>query len=199
MAIDEPANQARAEPFRPTVDPPRSGEVVAFAPKKRARGRPRKRPLIERRCTDGFEMIAQAVVAIASQRSWPAVKERVRSWADRDPDLTPSAVKVLGFLLEHINRKQGVDWHGRQHIAKSLGLDEYTVRDAFNLLDKCGYSRREYKIVPVKHRSKVWQTTIPKLVDAAQAVAADKAARVSNEGVKNPQRRGKKPFNEGVK
>jgi hypothetical protein len=65
--------------------------------------------------------VANAVAGIASQPTWNGAKERVRRSVDRDRSLRPISSKVLGFLLEHINRKKVYDWHTASDIATDQG------------------------------------------------------------------------------
>lgn len=112
-------------------------DVVELHPRRR-RGRPPKPSLAARPCTDSFETVAAAVVGVAQGKSWVASKERVRHWTDRERGFSPSALKALGYLLEHINRGKGFDWHAAETIAAELGLGVRTVERAFSELTRAG-------------------------------------------------------------
>jgi len=95
------------------------------------RGRRRKPALILRPCSESFDVVAGGVIALAAQTgSWAAPKERLRSQADREKAFAPATPKVLGYLLEHINRAHGFDWHSAKTIADELGLTIRTVERA---------------------------------------------------------------------
>ena len=181
MATDESTKLARAERTHilgPAIDPPRSGEVVAFAPRMPRRGRPRKTILPATPCTDRFDVVAAAVVGIASKRrEWAAAKERVRSRADRRRDFSPATPKVLGYLLEKINREHGYDWHAAVTIAAYLGLSIRTVERTFSELGDAGAILRQHVIAEGSRASKRWRTTLPWLVDANRDLEAGRVAR----------------------
>jgi hypothetical protein len=161
----------------PEVGPPR-GEVVPFAPRKPRRGRPRKTILPATPCTDRFDVVAAAVVGIASKRrEWAAAKERVRSRADRRREFSPATPKVLGYLLEKINRERGYDWHAAATIAADLGLSVRTVERAFSELRDAGTILREHVMVEGSRASKRWRTTLPWLVDASRDLESERVAR----------------------
>ena len=152
--------------------------VVGFAPPKR-RGRPRKPPPVVRRCKDDFDTVAMGVVGIASKPAlWNATKERVRRWADRDRGLRPASTKVLGFFLEHINRRAGYDWHSADTIASDVGLSISAVEKAFHELVPGGYLLRESEAVTGRRKAtRRWRTTIPALKGAAMEVSAEREAK----------------------
>ena len=58
----------------------------------------------------------------------------MRRWLDRDRCLRPASIKVLGYFLEHINRRAGYDWHSADTIASDLGLSIGAVEKAFGEL-----------------------------------------------------------------
>jgi hypothetical protein len=147
------------------IDSPAVAEVVALFPKQR--GRPSKPAFVERRCTDGFETVAAAVVGIASERKlWAAAKLRARSLVDKDIHLRPADGRVFQFLLEHVNAQKGYDWHGIKAIASDVGVDERTVQKAFERLGARGHILRNDEVVDVHYASRVWSTTLPTLVAA---------------------------------
>ena len=152
--------------------------VVAFVPPKR-RGRPRKPPAVDQRCKEDFGTVAMALAGIARQKTlWGAGRERARRWADRDRRLRPVSIKVLGFLLEHVNRNAGFDWHSAATIAADLGVTTRAVENAFSELTMAGYLLREP--VTTNGRAKAtrpWRTTIPALVRAAQEVRGEHEAK----------------------
>jgi hypothetical protein len=92
---------------------PEAGALVndrdEHVPQPPRRGRPRKPVTVDRRCTDPFDTVAGEVANLAKSPEWNAAKERVRRWADRDRSLRPISTKVLGYYLEHLNRKKGYD------------------------------------------------------------------------------------------
>ena len=152
--------------------------VVAFTPPKR-RGRPRKPPAVDRSCKDDFDTLAMAVVGIAGKPTlWNAAKERVRRWADRDRCLRPASTKVLGYFLEHINRRAGYDWHSADTIASDLGLSISAVEKAFGELIPGAYLLRESESVSGRRKAtRRWRTTIPALKGAAMEVSAEREAK----------------------
>jgi hypothetical protein len=152
--------------------------VVAFTPPKR-RGRPRKPRPVDRSCKDDFDTVAMAVVGIANKQTlWSASKERVRRWADRDRCLRPASTKVLGYLLEHINKRAGYDWHDTDTIAGDLGLSVSAVEKAFGELIPGGYLLRQSEAVSGRRKAtRRWRTTIPALMGAAKEVSAEREAR----------------------
>ena len=155
-----------------------TGEVINFTPKKRPRGRPKKPLMVSQRCTDGFEVVAAAVVGIArSKGCWSAAKERARAAVDKDPHLSPYSWKVFGFLLEHINRAKGFDWHGVEALATNRGMNPRTVQKAFEQLSERGHILRRYEIITGSKASKVWHTTLPTLVRAGIEVQKQRAAK----------------------
>ena len=130
--------RGRASAQRPPTDTAKrlgdTAVVLAFVPLKR-RGRPRKPLAVDRRCNDEFDAVATVVAGIARQKDlWGATRERVRHRADRDPVLRPVSNKVLGFRLEHLNRKVGFDWHAADTIAADLGVTTRSVENAFSEL-----------------------------------------------------------------
>ena len=133
-----------------------TSNVVSLTPNKRPRGRPRKPPLVDRRCTDAFETIAVAVVGLAGQKMlWNALKERVRDKADRDNTLSPASRRVLGFLISRMNRNFGYDWHTGERIAAELGISLGSVNRAFGELARAGYIVRKWIAAPGSHASKL--------------------------------------------
>jgi hypothetical protein len=109
-----------------------ANNAVSLAPRKRPRGRPRKPPQLDRRCTDSFDTVALAIVAVARQKVlWSAAKELVRVWADRGKSLSPGSRRVLGFLVNKLNRNAGYDWHGVEAIATERCVSVPTVNRAF--------------------------------------------------------------------
>jgi hypothetical protein len=90
----------------------------------------------------------------------------VRSWADREKGFAPATSKVLGYLLGHINRDKGYDWHSAATIARELAMTTRTVERSFKELVDAGWASREHFIVGGSQASKRWRTTLPKLVAA---------------------------------
>ncbi len=167
--------------------------------KRQPRGRPRKPEAPPQPCTEAFDTISGEIVAIAQSKSlWPAAKERVRTKAACDPRLTPTSFKVVTFLLDHVNRKCGYDWHGSVAIAEALGLSKKSVKRAFQQLANAGYIKRAYEIRGGTQASQFWKTTLPALVDAAREIQQERRAKsAEKEGPRKPQRRGPVNSKEG--
>ncbi|HEY7084247.1 MAG TPA: hypothetical protein VH519_05470 [Hyphomicrobiaceae bacterium] len=125
-----------------------------------------------------FKAVCEDIVALAAARdgTWAAAKEDLRCRADREGFL-PSTLKVLGFLLKHINLNHGRDWHPAEAIAEDLGLSIKSVELAFRELGqkRARYILREVRDdVPTKgtQATRPWHTTIPMLLVVAKEVTA---------------------------
>lgn len=167
-----------------------TANIVALEPARRPRGRPRTRQPMGRAEREAarkaalaahgpFGAVALAVVGVASQKTlWAAAKERVRNWADRDSRLRPVSKIVLGFILEHINRSKGLDWHSTAYIAADVGHTSRAVELAWEELLIAGYTQREPVTRPDSSKStRPWRTTVPALIRAAQEVSAEREQR----------------------
>jgi hypothetical protein len=118
--------------------------------------------------------VAAAVVGVAGQPIWNRAKERVRRWVDRNHTLRPISSKVVGFLLEHLNRERGYDWHTAGAIAEDLGVRVSAIEKAFGQLGKVGIILRDVETVKGRGRAtRRWRTTIPMLVRAAEEIASE--------------------------
>jgi hypothetical protein len=168
-AIGKPAG-SMSQPSRCAT-----AEVVTLVPRKRLPGRPTKPRLVPRRCQDSFDVVAAGVVGIVAQKGiWAAAKERVRQWADRDRAICSAAPKVLGYQLQHINRKRGFDWHSERTIAQALGISTRTVERAYRDLSLGGYILREPVVESGSKASKRWRTTLPALVAAGHEIRSER-------------------------
>ena len=159
--------------------------------KRQPRGRPRKPEAPPQPCTEAFDTISGEIVAIAQDKSlWPAAKERVREKV-AIAGLTPSAFKVVIYLLDKLNRKHGYDWHGSVAIAEALGVGKKSMKRAFQQLSRAGIIKRDYEITGGTKASQRWKTTLPALVDAAKEIQQERRAKsAEKEGPRKPQRRG---------
>lgn len=145
------------------------------------RGRPPKPELTPQPCTETFGVVASKIAAIAKDKSlWQAAKERTRAKADRDPMLSPCSRKVFNFLLDHVNRDKGYDWHGNKSIAADRNMHRRTAQKGSKQLAERGYILRD----SVSGR---WRTTLPCLIDAAEEIRQEKASKSAGETTKKSQ------------
>jgi hypothetical protein len=143
------------------------------SPPPARRGRPRKPELVDRRCTEPFESVVAAVAKLAlDSKLFFAAKAQLGHHADRDRALKPISTKVLRFYLEHINAKEGFDWHPTAAIAEDFGVTVRAVEMAHTELVKGGYILRDREAAKGGRRGAAWRwrTTIPALREAADEV-----------------------------
>jgi hypothetical protein len=177
MTVRDHASSFRTATNEPDATNP-APTVVRFEPRKRPRGRPRRPTAVDRTDERDFDEVAAAVAALANGKTiWNAAKERVRNRADRDGTLRPASRAVLGFVLEHLNRQQGHDWHTNKTIAADRGLSERAIEIAWKELIRSGYIIRRRMMVTGTLGNRRCQTTISMLLTAGAELMREGEAR----------------------
>ena len=153
----------------------------------RPNGRPKKTPLLVVPCELGFDEIVEAVTCIGIEDIvWRRKRREAEGAIMEWPGLTPTAKLVGKFLVWHINRDVGFDFHPFRKIAEDArvkrGLE--TVKEAFEQLVAAGIARRQCD------DRKRWRTTLPVLVNGSGKQGYKNAGRT---GGKSPVGRGGKP------
>lgn len=177
------ANPAPGEMTLPSVrSDDRADVVVQFHAPARRRGRPRKPPLVSAPCTIPFDTVCAALVGWATRPDiWFDAVRSVRNAVAQDRSLDPVAPLVMSFLLDHVNRSCGRDWHSRIAIAAALGRSDAAVKRALSQLVATGRIQRRVR----PDSGRCWETTVPVLMHACETAA-------HNHGSENPTTRVKK-------
>jgi hypothetical protein len=129
-------------------------------------------------CVHDFDLVATAIVGLARQKTlWNAAKERLCRWGYCSRSLRPASLRVLSFLVEHINKSKGFDWHSRDTIAATLGVTGRAVEYAFEELGEAGIILRQVQAIGGTKASRPWRTTLPALIEAAREVTGEREER----------------------
>lgn len=113
-------------------------------------------------------------------RGWNAAKDHARAVLISDRRLSPAAIKVGLYLIDHINHDAGFDWHSLRQIAVACCLSKKTVSDAMQRLRTTGHISRRAKRT-AQYGWDRWDTTVPTL---ARASVVEDAADQQNGGTR---------------